>query len=346
MYLKKVENIYSETPGAANQYRERYLHGIEKIVEKKLNEAQEERDQYGKTILANQECARQDLKDILGWPLTQTPEPTLAVQEEVLMNSEKWIVSRIHFEVLPGLWFYGELLRHNTASRLPLIIAQHGGAGTPEVCSSFFDSHNYNDMAMRIFHKGVNVFAPQLLLWKKGEFGEDAYSVRMDIENELRRVGGSIAALEIYCIQRTIDYFERVSWCDGRIGMIGLSYGSFYTLYTAACDTRIRAALACSLFSTRRSCFCTDFSWKDAYRKFGDAEVGALVYPRPLRIEFGDKDPGKWVSGAQEEYERLKTYYCNRPDELSTKKFDGGHEFCPEDDGIIWVLKKMGIQTE
>src|SRR5699024_2568078 len=138
--------------------------------------------------------------------------------------------------------------------------------GTPELCSGFFGSANYNDMTLRIFQKGVNVFAPQLLLWKEGDFGEDSH--RAEIDNDLRRLGGSIAALEIHCLSRCLDWLETWEGCNGTFGMIGLSYGGFYALYTAAVDVRIRAALDCSFFQDGTHCFGNDFAWFDCARRF------------------------------------------------------------------------------
>ncbi len=339
MYVKRVEPIYTEKREAGNPYRAQYREGILSLIEERKAEAYKARERFGRTLLERSQEGRRELKRILGWPLSEPARPPLGRREEILLKDESCIVSRVHLEVLPGLWFYGDLMRHNTEEKLPLVISQHGGGGTPEVCSSFYDSTNYNDMSMRIFHKDVNVFAPQLLLWHEGPFGEE--SGRMEIENDLRRVGGSVAALEIYGIGRFLDFFEDAPWFNGRFGMIGLSYGGFYTLYTAACDERIRAALACSLFSERKACFGTDHSWKDVYGFFGDAEVGALVYPRALRIEWGRGDDSQWVSGAQEEADRLARYYANRKEQLTILAFDGGHEFSPEDDGIDWVLRKL-----
>lgn len=339
MYTKKVEPIYTEQQDAGNRCREEYKQGIVSLIERRKTALLAERERFGQTLMAQPEAGRKALRDMLGWPLTEPPQPLKKASEEVLTADAEAIVSRVQLEVMPGLKFYGILMRHNTDEKLPLVIAQHGGAGTPELCSSFFDSTNYNDMSVRIFRKGVNVFAPQLLLWHEGPFGAD--SQRMEMENDLRRLGSSIAAIEIDCLSRAMDYLEKKPWFSGRFGMIGLSYGSFYTLYTAACETRIRAALACSMFSDRQVCFGTDFSWKDSFARFGDAEVGALVYPRALRIEWGAADPGKWGVGAQAEYERLERYYAAQRGQLSYRVFEGGHEFCPEDDGIDWVIQRL-----
>lgn len=88
----------------------------------------------------------------------------------------------------------------------PLVIAQHGGQGTPELISGVYGKTDiYNDMLQRIRENGVHVFAPQLLLWS------DDYNVEFDrkaIDARLKRVGSSITAVEIYRIIRILDYFE------------------------------------------------------------------------------------------------------------------------------------------
>ena len=79
------------------------------------------------------------------------------------------------------------------------MIAQHGGLGTPELCSTLFEgetSYNYKDMTQRILKHDVNVFAPQMLLWEKESYGID-YD-REYIDAVLKMLGGSITALEIY----------------------------------------------------------------------------------------------------------------------------------------------------
>ena len=340
MERKKAEAIYTEDRSAGNAYRVAYREDILALIERRQQELYAQRDAFGKKLMEDREAAREEYREMLGWPLTEPAYDAKICSSETLRENDQVIVSRVQIEALPGLRFYGVLMCHRTAEKLPLVISQHGGLGAPELCSSFFDSGNYNDMSMRVFHRGVNVFAPQLLLWKDGELGKDAK--RDEIANDLRRIGGSIAALEIYCIMRALDVFEKAPWCTGDFGMVGLSYGSFYTIYTTACDTRIKGALACSLFSKWTHCFGTDFSWRDSWRRFGDAEVAALVYPRALRIEYGDKDPlVHVVEDGEAEFERLKTYYADAQDNLSFRVFEGVHEFCPEDDGIEWMLERV-----
>ena len=105
-------------------------------------------------------------------------------------------------------------------------------------------------MTRRILKNDVHVFAPQLLIWCP-----ERYKLpfeRVDIDRDLKQVGSSITAIEIYSIQKALDLFSEKPYIDEeRIGMIGLSYGGFYTLFTAACDKRIKSCISCSFVNDR-----------------------------------------------------------------------------------------------
>ena len=339
MYFKNTESFYNETEDYGNGYRITYLKGIEKLIKNRKKECLKKRIAFGKEIASNREEYRKKYFDMLGWPLNEEKKPIISVTENKIFEDEAREIVRMQFELFEGYKFYGILIKHKSEKALPLVISQHGGWGTPELCSSFFGSANYNDMSLRLFNRGVNVFAPQTLLWKKDVFGPD--NNRNEIDNMLKQLGGSIAALEIYSIIRCIDYFEEQDFCDKQFAMAGLSYGGFYTLYTTAADTRIKAALASSHFNDRTVYNWHDKVWFGSGETFLDAQVAALVCPRFLRIEVGDNDELFDASLAQKEYEILKDYYSESKENLQFNVFKGVHEFCPEDDGIEELLSKL-----
>lgn len=346
MYQKKVEAIYQESRTAGNAYRLEYLNGLEALIAQKQRESVQKRKEFGAKIAADREAYRKQFCEMLGWPLNAEPTPVRSVTETVLMENDAYEVVRVQLEVFEGVQFYGIRMTHKTTEPLPYAIVQHGGLGTPEICSSFFDSSNYNDMTMRVFQRGVHVFAPQLLLWDMPEFGEDPFAAaentalkpndacRQRYDKKLRLLGGSITALEIYCISRVLDYLTPRAECNGTFGMTGLSYGGYYTLRTAAVDTRIRAALSCSFFNDRLQLDWPDMVWQNGGNTFCDAEIGALVCPRHLRIEIGDDDNLFTAESGEQEFERLRTYYAEAPQNLHFRVFNGRHEYCPEDDGV------------
>lgn len=354
MYQHSVSPLYSEPADRGNPYRTRYLHSVDRLVRKLQKNSEQNRTSVGDAISANREAYRQEFRQMLGWPLTAAPEPVRVLEEIPVFENESCEIVRVLLEVLDDFQFYGIRMTHKTNGRLPYSIVQHGGQGTSEIVSSFFDSGNYNDIGLRIFHQGVHVFMPQLLLWKMPFYGEDdckpedqeehVDSCRHRYDNALRQVGGSLAALEIYCISRVLDYLENRPEFNGHFGMAGLSYGGFYTLYTAAAEPRIQASLACSHFNDRIRYNRPDKVWFNAANRFLDAEVGALVCPRYLRIETGNADPLFDWSSAQAEYIRLRRYYEEAPEQLHFRVFDGNHEFCPEEDSVAefaGVLKHL-----
>jgi hypothetical protein len=251
-------------------------------------------------------------------------------------------IYRLQMTILNGLKAYAMLFIPNGNAPHPIVIVQHGGEGTPEVCANFFGSENYNDITRRILKKGVAVFSPQLILWKKKRFGK--IFERNHLDNELKQLGGSVAALEIYCINRWIDYlFTRDDLDCEKLGMTGLSYGGFYTLFTTACDTRIKAAYSSCFFNNRYVYDWADWTWKGSALKFLDAEVGAIICPRPLFIEVGNRDELFDSEHALYEFNRLKDFYNNAGVEnlLEFKVFEGVHEYDKSNEGIDFLIENI-----
>ena len=339
MYVKIPDPFYREREDAGNAYRAAYLEGVRTLVSERRREAEKARRAFGKTVRDDREAARRDFCRMLGWPLDEKPRPILSEKEIPVFEDGETIVTRVVLELFPGFPFYGILFRHKAEKPLPLVISKHGGLGTPEICSSFFDSANYNDMSVRLYRKGVHVFAPQTLLWETPRFGPP--NERDEIDNSLKQLGSSIAALEIYAISRALDWLEKKDFTDGRFGMAGLSYGGFYTLYTAAAEPRIASSLAVSHFNDRIRYNWRDKVWFGSALRFLDAEIGALICPRFLRIEVGDKDPLFDVDSARKEYEVLKGYYEEAPDKLEFLAFDGEHEFSPGNEGPDRLIEEL-----
>ncbi len=337
LYTEKINiaggHMYREAENVGNKYREEYLSGLHKVIADRLVAAKKNRELFIEGLTEDRESYRKKYCDMLGWPLNEEPHPIKSVSEEVIYETEQEIYSRMQFEMFEGFRFYGILFRHKKEEALPLVIAQHGGDGTPELCSDFFGSANYNDMTMRLFRQGVNVFAPQLALWKSPEYGAD--NQRNEIDTKLKQLGGSITAVEIYCIMRCIDYFQEKQYCNNSFGMCGLSYGGFYTLHTTAADTRIRAALTSSHFNDRVLYGWSSKSFYNAANTFLDAEVAGLICPRYLEIHVGDADELFDAAPAEAEYERAKKYFKEAPENIRFHIFQGGHEFCPNDDEVI-----------
>jgi len=321
---------YQEQPEKCVPYQKAYLEGIEGLISRWEAEAQPNRDELAKRILAQPDEQRARFCQMLGRPLAEKrPEPPVPTTE-VLSEVRREQVIRMHFEILDGVVMSGIYLRHAGNRPRPLVICQHGGLGTPEMICGFDDgqTYNYNDMAMRTYSQGVDVFAPQLLLWNEEK--QNLPHNRREIDARLKRVGSSVTAVEIYGIQRIMDYFETKPEID-KFGMVGLSYGGFYALLTAAVDTRIISTVSCGYFNERKSYPWTDWTWENEAFNYDDAEIACLIYPRQLSIRVGNKDEIFDVEGAEREYARLcKLCETVGTDWLDFVAFDGTHEFPKE----------------
>ncbi len=332
--------MYQERETAGNDYRVEYQKGLKTLLKTLQDQSEEKRSALHPELLNDPDAFRQRVRQAFGWPLTELHQPAKNVKSVLVAREEDVEILRVQMEVQPDLWMYGIFFRRACDSPLPVVIAQHGGLGTPEMVSSFFDSDNYHDMTRRILAQGVHVFCPQLLLWDSKRFSEGGAQARNEIDSHLKQVGSSITALEIDGLQKCIDYLCEQPCVDGaRIGMIGLSYGGFFTLHTAALDRRIQAALCSCFFNDRIRYNWLDWVWQNSANTFLDAEIAALVCPRKLWIQVTDKDHLFALDSAEKEISRLRSF-CNW-EGLRFEAVPGDHEFGQADDGIAFVVNAL-----
>ena len=334
--MKYREELYQ-----SRQQKVDYLDGLEKVIERRQREAEAVRNDYIKDVFNCPGRYREDLKAMLGWPLIgHTDISVPAVTSEKLSDEDGYSIYRMSISVLEGLSLTGLLFKMDGDEKKPLVIVQHGGLGTPELISGVYGStSNYNDMLHRVIKHGVHAFAPQLLLWDSKKY--DVTHDRRIVDARLKRVGSSITAVEVYGISRALDYFESTDYVSV-FGMVGLSYGGFYTLYTAAVDTRIRSAVSCSFFNSRDAVGWPDWTWQSSAEKFDDAEVACLVYPRTLMLEIGDKDrlfDSKYALSSLERVKKLSEKVGS--EWIDLKVFDGVHELYKGDEHIERLIKDI-----
>lgn len=331
---------YREEHKTATPYKLEYLKGVETVIARRQEEAARARYASTADVIANGESHRAQLRDMLGWPLN---DPALngrqdppAVTEELMSEEDGYTIYRVQLEVLEGLKLQGLLFKQKGTGRRPIVIAQHGGNGTPELLAGMFGStHNYNDMLHRILKQGVHVFAPSLMVWSI--YAYDAPFDRNAIDARLKRVGSSITALEVYGICRAMDYYQGTDYVKN-FGMVGLSYGGFYTLHTAAVDTRIRSAISDSYFNQRDRYPWPDWVFPSSAYRYDDAEIACLVYPRRLSIQIGKQDDLFDYRGGDASFARVREL-CREvgTDWIDYTVFDGTHEFYKED----WPIERL-----
>lgn len=351
MVSNNESKLYYEDETAGYIYRAEQLKQIQEFIKKEQQKSVISRRKYFSldfsSICEYKESIRsyrEELKQMLGWPLLLYSEtlPNPKADLVFVANDALGEIYRINITTIANLTTYGLLFIPHKKGSLPLVIAQHGGGGTPEKCSGFFGSDNYNDMVRRMLRKGVVVFVPQLLLWSEEKTGPGHN--RQFIDTQLKQLGGSITALEIFSIQRCLDHLiTRPDIDESKVGMMGLSYGGFYTLFTAAIDLRIKAVLSSCFFNNRYEHPWSDWVWFDSANKFLDAEICAMICPRPLYIEVGKNDELFDVRSAREEFEKVKETYekIGVISNLEFCEFEGSHEFNKDNNGIEFLYNNL-----
>ena len=337
---KKILNLNISD---GNPYREEYLNSINRFIEKRQQECKIKRDEFISGITENQEEYRKKYLEMIGQPISPYPDYTPNVKSEYVGKDDFCDIYHLQIETMPDFWFYGILMVPKNAKKAPLVIAQHGGGGTPELCSDFIGENNYNFFTKKALEKGMVVFAPQLLLWKFNiDTGEKFPSIdipfdRGKLNNKLLQTNLSITGIEVFNIRRSIDYLTSLEYIDeNRIGMMGLSYGGYFSLYTAAADTRIKSIYSAASFNDGTKICFFDWTYKDSANNFSDAEVCALCAPRKLQIDVGTCDHVFDYSPSIEEGKRAEKYYnnFNASRNFCYNLWEGGHFFDKSEKGF------------
>lgn len=346
---------YTEERNASLKFRRDYFDGINNIIAARRVEIDKKRAQYisPERVAADRDKYRRELVGFLGWPLTKydsLASGDMKIRKEKRFETDGAVVWSMQFEILPDAWFYGLFYENkNPAVKTPFVVAQHGGAGTPETIAEMWGLSNYTLIPERLVSRGANVFCPGLLLWAENDAPEGIEKYRPLGKDErdysdyrLRHLGGSITAVEVFAIRRIIEHYIAAGIAlPGHIGMTGLSYGGFYTLMTAATEPKIDAAYISCQFSDRY----TYDQWPDwlfdgIAEKFLDAEIASLIAPRPLFIEEGDSDEYFKPEPFLAECRRTELFYAaaGASDKLKYRIFSGGHEFAKDDGGVDFLM--------
>ncbi|MBR1969800.1 MAG: acetylxylan esterase [Clostridia bacterium] len=350
MVKYKGKSIFEGDISIGNQCRKEYLDSINSFIENKYAKSLKNRDIFMENVVEKQECYREQFLKMIGEPVSPYPDNVPKAKSQYVGKDDMCDIYYLQIEVMPEFWFYGIYMVPFNVEKTPLVIAQHGGGSNPEICSDFFGESNYSFFTKRALERGMAVFAPQLLLWNFDiDTGEKKLEIdipfnRVVINNKLRHSGLSITGLEVFCIRRSIDYLTSLDCIDeNRIGMMGASYGGYFSLHTAAVDKRIKSIYAACFFNDRsKRCF-DDWTYNNAANTFFDAEVAALCAPRRLQLDVGKTDAVFDYSTSISEGERAAKYYgkFNASHNFQFNLWEGGHRFDESGEGFTYFFEEI-----
>ena len=339
--------MYKNIIESANEGRLAYKEGIDAFLNMMKERGYHERESFfpAENLPSQSEEYRSRYVKMLGLDNISSEGAPAPVLTE-LSEDDDTKIFRTSIYITKEIPQLGLLLVPKSKEKTPLVIAQHGGGGTPELCADMNGENSYGNTVKRLLSRGASVFLPQLLLWntneedKKHPCHKIPYN-REETDKELKRYGMSITALEIRGIMNAITFLSSLPFIDGdSIAMTGVSYGGYFTLYTMAADTRIKAGYSNACFNDRNSYPWQDLCYPNSANTFHDAEVSGLCAPRKLYVSVGKSDGVFDYKGAINESLRAKKYFnaWGCPENFVFSVWDGGHTVPPIDDGFDFLF--------
>ena len=124
-------------------------------------------------------------------------------------------------------------------------------------------------------------------------------------------VGRTLTGLEVQQTLALRSFLaSHISVPAGRIGVLGKGQGGMTALYAGAVDEELGAVSVLDYFQQREGCWQepVDRMLYGQLNEFGDAEVAALITPRPLAVFYTPGEPGSRDS-VEAEATRARRFY-------------------------------------
>lgn len=286
-----------------------------------------------------QEELRKRFLEMVGYPPPRIKDGPLSMEK--VGEDRHTEIFRTWAEVLEGVEVYGIYMRpRGGGTALPLLVAQHGGGGCPEAICGLDIRVNYHSFGFEAVKNGYAVWAPGLLM--NVSYGGDPPSKedRHSLDRTARLFATGIVAIEMRKILAGLEALlaARKELNGSRVGMAGLSYGGFFTLFAMAASPRIRAGV-CSAFyrqmdPTEPSAPCdptrlTDTAFPGMMDTFDLVGTAALIRPRPLLVQNGSRDTVVPIAAARRAASETAALYgeAGVAENFEFHEHDGEHEF-------------------
>lgn len=284
------------------------------------------------------------------------PAKPVSLNAQVLETQEVDGMTRekIIFTSREGMEVIGYLLKPKNAGAapLPVMICVPGhGIGVEDVIRN--PEGYMHAYALQVAQQGVAALAIEPLAF--GHRRDPINAKRGPNANACQPAAGAallfgetMIGWRVYDIMRAIDYVEtRKDLNAKRVGCMGISGGGTCTLFAAALDERIQAALVSGYLCTFRDCIlslahCMDnyvpgiLNWAEM------SDVASLIAPRAFFAESGELDRIFPIQGFREAFAAVEQAYrvAGAPQMISSAIHPGEHVFDGRQ-GLPFVLGKL-----
>ncbi len=290
-------------------------------------------------ILAWRTRARARIESVLGAMPTDVVPLDLEVTETVTLDDH--VRHRIVFDTEPTMSVPAYLLVPNARTKPgSAVLAVHGhGPGKAMICGLTGRTHEH--YALQFVRNGHVVLAPDLRCFgerQDPQWEPDGHKYDCDWNLVAATMAGiNPLAQNLWDLQRSIDVLATLDVVDPeRIAVAGFSYGATMSLFLAALDSRISAAIISGYLSSWRGAHSVPWNMCGSQIMFGQLgrvehiDVVAQVAPRPILIESGRHDPLFPIDAAIATVDQLREVYRAlgaAPDLVVHDIVDGDHRW-------------------
>lgn len=258
---------------------------------------------------------RAELFDMLG--LAPLPEKTpLRASVTGLVEEQDFLVEKLHFQSLPGLYVTANFYRPKSAEGpLPTILYVCGHSQVKIDGISYGNKTGYEHHGAWFARNGYNCLVLDTI--QLGEIEGIHHGTYREGMWWWNSRGYTPAGVEAWNCIRALDYLETRAEVDkSRLGVTGRSGGGAYSWWIAALDERIQVAAPVAGITDLRDhvadgvveghCDCMFFL---NARRWDYPMVAALVAPRPLLLCNTDKDTIFPLDGVVRTHEKVARIY-------------------------------------
>ena len=155
------------------------------------------------------------------------------------------------------------------------------------------------------------------------------------------------AGMQLWNLMRLVDILETRPEVDReRLGVAGVSMGGEWTMFVAACDLRLKAAVVSGWMCTTKGCLtvpnCECWEMPGFLTMMDVCEINLLFAPKPVVFESSLRDPCFPINDCREGYVRIRAGYAvfGAKDAIWQDIWDAGHEWhgelaYPMIDGVL-----------
>lgn len=387
-----AEDVYPRQKALFEQYAEYFLRHIKAQYDRRgrfWRRDYSNPEAYERSVEPNR---RHFLEAIGGWPWERGE---LELRREKVAELPAFAVERVHYRLFDRIATDALLLVPHGPGPFPALLTPAGVNGAPEtVCGlteasreatncyhrigSRLAAHGYLVLAPRMVtgfaegmirdldHRAPALLSPQqaevraMLLERYGKDIAKDFSggtrARGYLDRLCRTIGGRLMGTEMFALSRALDLLAALpEAAPGRIGMYGISQGGMSTLWLAALERRIAAAVCGVYFNERYTkqlvragenypfvLSCEEEHMYPLLAEFADSDMASLICPRAFAVEAGQGDDACCQGQVVQAFGEARVFYkqLGLGEKCQLFMHEGVHEVEPvEDVGQIRAVR-------